>query len=131
MQAGELPRTVREALGPAAARDLVTWLDQRLQRAESITISARVARQKVNVLLLEQVSNLLLADEPTLVSSGEGKWVWRVPVDLTSPARGRVGRVGEVDVDAEYGEIHYDDPLLDRIRMAARRLAQQARASAP
>ncbi len=130
MQTSELPTTVREALGPEAARDLAAWLDKRLQWAESITISARVARQKVNVLLLEQVSNLLLADDPVMISSPEGKWLWRVPVDLTYPGRGRVGRVGQVDVGAEYGEIHYDDALLEQIRTAARQLAQRILASA-
>jgi hypothetical protein len=125
MQRTELPDTVREALGAAAARDLVDWLEQRLSLADSITISARVVRQKVNVLLLEQVSNLLLARDPTLVALPEGKWVWRVPVDLTFPTRGRVGPVGEVDVDAQYGEIRVGETLLERIRSAARQLAQQ------
>ncbi len=129
MQTSELPITVRDALGPAAARDLVAWLDVRLQRVESVNISARVARQKVNVLLLEQVSNLLLADDPALLATSEGKWIWRVPVDLTFPARGRVGRVGQVDVDARYGEIRYDDALLEQIRSAARDLAQHTLSS--
>ena len=127
MQRIELPSTVREALGADAARDLADWLDRRLGFAESVAISDRIARQKVNVLLLEQVSNLLLAGEPTLVSSPEGKWVWRVPVDLTFPSRGRVERVGEVDVDAQYGEIHYDDAILDRIRSAQAVLAPSTR----
>src|SRR5512136_1430158 len=57
-----LPDSVRQALGPEAARDLVVWLDQHLLRAESaqVPVSALMARQKVNVLMLEHVSNLLL-----------------------------------------------------------------------
>ena len=123
----ELPDTVRQALGPAAAHDLAVWLDQRLPHTEDqVPISALVARQKVNVLMLEQVSNLLLADDPKLVQLPDGKWVWRVPVDLTFPSQGRAGRVGELDVDAHYGQVIYSDAVLAEIGNAARRLAKQA-----
>ena len=123
----ELPDTVRQALGPAAAHDLAVWLDQRLPHTEDqVPISALVARQKVNVLMLEQVSNLLLADDPKLVQLPDGKWVWRVPVDLTFPSQGRAGRVGELDVDARYGQVFYSEAILTEIGNAARRLAEQA-----
>jgi acetyltransferase EpsM len=36
-----------------------------------------------------------------------------------------IGCVGEVDVDARYGEVRYDDALLTRIAREAERLAQQ------
>ena len=52
-------------------------------------------------------------------------WVWHVPVDLTFPTHGHVGCVGEVDVDARYGEVRYDDALLARMASEAQRLAQQ------
>jgi hypothetical protein len=79
----------------------------------------------VNVLMLEQVSNLLLAGEPSLVQVPGGGWRWRVPIDLTLPTHGRVGYVGEVDVDARYGGVYYDDTSLTRIASEAQRLAQQ------
>ena len=122
-----LPNSVRQALGPEAARDLVAWLDQHLLRSESaqVPVSALVARQKVNVLMLEHVSNLLLADEPTLTRRPDGKPVWRVPVDLTFPARGRVGRVAEIDVDARYGSVFYDDATLAQVEQTVRQLAEQ------
>jgi hypothetical protein len=127
MEAIGLPETVVEVWGPEAAKDFVNWLEERLRAAQlspQIQISAFVARQQVNVLMLEQVSNLLLAGEPTLMQTERG-WRWRVPVNLTFPAHGWVGCVGEVEVDARYGEIHYDDTLLARIASAAQRLAQQ------
>ena len=127
MQAVGLPKTVVQAWGPEATRDFVAWLEERLRvvRGPSqVQISAFVARQKVNVLMLEQVSNLLLAGEPTLEQTYGGNWRWRVPVDLTFPTHGRVGCVGEVEVDARYGEVHYDDALLARIASEAKRLAQ-------
>ncbi len=50
----ELPQTVRHALGPEAARDLVAWLSEQLFSSGTkgqIQISAFVARQKVNVVM--------------------------------------------------------------------------------
>lgn len=128
VQAVELPETVLQAWGPEVARDFVTWLEERLSvegfppRAQ---ISAFVARQKVNVLVLEQVSNLLLTGEPTLEQTADGSWVWRVPVDLTFPGRGRVGRVGEIEVDAYYGEVRYSEELLAQMADKAQHLAQR------
>ncbi len=123
----KLPDTVLKAWGPEVARDFVAWLEKQWPHLPeaAIPISALVARQKVNVLVLEQVSNLLLADEPALMQLPDGKWIWRVPIDLTFPGRGRVGRIGEVDVDAHYGEVHYSDETLAQITEATRQLAQR------
>lgn len=128
MHTAELPDTVVRAWGVEAATDFANWLEGRLRTAQfspQVQISAFVARQKVNVLMLERVGNLLLSGEPELIQTPDGNWVWRVPVDLTFPSQGRVGRVGEVDVDARYGEVHYDDALLERIAGAAQQLAQE------
>jgi hypothetical protein len=127
MQAFKLPETVVQAWGPEVADAFVTWLEERMHTTSfsQVQVSAFVARQKVNVLMLEQVSNLLLAGEPRLEKVPDGGRVWRVPVDLTFPAHGRVGCVGEVDVDARYGEVRYDDALLTQIAREAERLAQQ------
>jgi len=126
---GVLPPSVRRAWGEVVAQDFVEWLEARLRAAgldPAVRISAFIARQKVNVLMLEQVSNLLLAGEPELRQDANGCWIWRVPVDLTLPSLGRVGRVGEIEVDAQYGEVRYDEGLLSRITEQARRLARQA-----
>lgn len=128
MPTNPLPQTVLQALGQEAAGDLINWLEEHLARvglSPGIQISAFVARQKVNVLLLEQISNLFLADEPVLIQDKDHHWVWRVPVDLTYPAKGRVGRVGEVDVDARYGEVRYSETLLAKMTDKAQQLARQ------
>jgi len=128
MQVSGLPEAVVRAWGPDVTRDFLAWLEEQLRAVQSsskVQISAFVARQKVNVLMLEQVSNLLLAGEPVLEQTSGGHWRWRVPVDLTFPTHGRVGCVGEVEVDARYGEVHYDDALLARIADEVKRLAQQ------
>lgn len=69
----------------------------------SVNVSAKVARRKVNAFLATHLGNLLLAGEPSLTIGN--KIVWRVPVDLTVPNKGRIGKVGEIDVDVESGEV--------------------------
>lgn len=123
-----LPDTVVQAWGEQASQDFIDWLEECvsiIQTAAQVQISAFVAQQKANVLMLEQVSNLLLAGEPVLAHTSEEQWRWRVPIDLTFPAYGRVGKVGEIIVDAHYGNVYYDDALLAQISAAAERLANQ------
>ena len=127
MDTTKLPDRVVAALGQEAAADLVEWIDQRLRASEpspEVQITAREARQKVNVLMLEQVSNLLLADEPTLVETESGRLCWRVPVDLTLPSQGRVGQVGIVDVDTRYGYINFDSETQQLFEQACAHLYQ-------
>ena len=68
-----------------------------------VNTSAVTARRKVNAFLATHVGNLLLAAEPALTMTE--RIVWRVPVDVTDPIDGRLGRVGEVDVDVTSGEL--------------------------
>ncbi|HEY86213.1 MAG TPA: hypothetical protein G4N96_14000, partial [Chloroflexi bacterium] len=86
-----------------------------------INVTAAIARRKVNAFLATHIGNLLLAKEPAFTLGD--RIVWRVPVDLTSPAQGRIGRVGEVDVDIENGEILLNETQLNIIRNDALRLA--------
>lgn len=136
MQTIELPPSVRKALGPEAAQDFAAWLEKLFQTRTPqapnevvVNVTAFSARQKVNVLMLERVSNLLLAGEPTFVSLPNGAHVWRVPIDLTLPGHGRIGRVGEIDVDAQYGELIYDEACLHQIETAAHQMVQQIQPS--
>jgi hypothetical protein len=85
-----------------------------------VNVTAMIARRKVNAFLAANVGNLLLADEPVL-TLGE-RIVWRVPIDLTAPPVGRLGRVGEVDVDVESGELLLDEDQITGIREHAHRL---------
>ncbi len=88
-----------------------------------INISATTARRKVNAFLATHVGNLLLANEPALTLMK--RIVWRVPVDLTSPRLGRIGRVGEIDVDVESGELLLDHEQIHLIETNAQRLASR------
>ena len=123
----ELPQSVQRALGKEAAQDLVRWLTNQLTLSR-VHVSAVSARRKVNVFVLERVSNLFLANEPTLIQREDGNWVWLVPVDFTLPWIGRVGSVGELEVDARNGEIYYTQALLDEMADKAEALAEQVEA---
>lgn len=92
-----------------------------IRLSAEINVTAPIARRKVNAFLATHVGNLLLADEPSL-TVGE-RIVWRVPVDLTCPPEGRLGRVGEIDVDVETGELLLDEVQIEAIKRHARRLA--------
>ncbi len=82
-----------------------------------MNVGAATARRRVNAFLATHVGNLLLANEPVLVLADH--IVWRVPVDLTAPSMGRLGRVGEVDVDVESGELLLDDSQIEGMRHRA------------
>jgi hypothetical protein len=69
----------------------------------SVTVTAAAARRKVNAYLASNLGNLLLSGEPALTITD--RIVWRVPVDVTDPIDGRIGHIGDVDVDAENGEL--------------------------
>lgn len=85
-----------------------------------VNVTAAIARRKVNAFLATYLGNLLLAGEPVL-TLGEHV-AWRVPVDLTAPPVGRLGRVGEVDVDIESGEVFLDERRIAEIRERAHHL---------
>jgi hypothetical protein len=89
-----------------------------------VNITPYVARQKVNVFLLLELSTQLRAGTPEL-RVGE-RLCWSVPVELTSPARGVVGRVGELLVDVETGEVLADSATVQRIAADAEDLARRS-----
>ena len=99
-----------------------TQVDINIHVSVSINITPFVARQKVNVLLLDKVGTGLLSDPPTLVAT-EGHLRWRVPVILALPGRGRLGQVGTIDVDVQTGEVLADDLLISDITHHANQLA--------
>jgi hypothetical protein len=87
-----------------------------------VKISAAVARRVVNRFLLDEVSYLMGAEQPSLAETG--RLVWRVPVSLTSPERGILGQVGAIDVDAETGELLLSERTITEITNHARNLAE-------
>jgi hypothetical protein len=96
----------------------------RIEITAQANITPFVARQKVTQLVVTEISSQLRGDTPDL-NVGD-RLCWSVPVVLTSPARGTVGRVGEIRVDAETGEVLADAEDLRRIADHAERLAQRS-----
>jgi hypothetical protein len=97
-------------------------LDVTITVHATIAVNADTARRKVTGWLVSEVGNLLVGGDPALVIADRA--VWRVPVLLTSPARGTIDSIGTVDVDAETSEILFDNELsqelIERGRQTAR-----------
>ncbi len=88
---------------------------------DKVNVTPFIARQKVNVFLLDKAGTGLLSGSPGLAIIGE-RLCWRIPVTLALPGLGRVGKVSSVDVDAQTGEVHADGALIDDIIRRANRL---------
>jgi len=89
-----------------------------------VNVTAFTAQQKVSGFVLSEVSNLMHGDKPVLVV-GE-RLYWRVPVILSMPPDGDLGQVGEIDVDAESGEMQVTQALIGEIRERAQALADRS-----
>lgn len=81
-----------------------------IRQTIDIRVTPEEARRKVNRWVLDSVSYMMHAETPTMVIDECA--VWRVPVVLTASHAGRVGVVGEIDVDASTRRIDAD---VDRI----------------
>ncbi|MEZ4707056.1 MAG: hypothetical protein R3A44_07625 [Caldilineaceae bacterium] len=68
-----------------------------------IQVTAEEARRMVKRWLIDEISYLMTAAEPTLVLGQRA--IWRVPAILTAPHVGHVGSAGCVEVDVETGKI--------------------------
>jgi hypothetical protein len=90
-----------------------------------VNITGFTARQKISGYVGDRISHLMGGDEPTLLLAQE-RLVWRVPVILTSPARGTVGIVGTVDVDARTGSLLIAPDFEEQVQDRAQALAQTA-----
>jgi hypothetical protein len=96
----------------------------RIELTTQANVTAFVARQKVTQFVVTEISTQLRGEAPDLHVSD--RLCWSVPVVLTSPVRGVIGRVGEIRVDAETGEVLADADTVRRITDDAERLAQRS-----
>jgi len=99
-------------------------VDIKIKMTAHANITAFVARQKVTQFVISEISNQLCGDTPDL-NVGE-RLCWSVPVVLTSPVKGIIGRVGEIPVDANTGEVLADADTVERIIINAEHLAQRS-----
>jgi hypothetical protein len=96
----------------------------RIDVTAPVNITPFVARQKVSQFVIREISSQLRGDSPDL--NVGTRLCWSVPVVLTSPARGVIGRVGKILVDADTGELLADADSVQRIAEHAERLAQRS-----
>ena len=70
--------------------------------------------------LANEVGNLLMAVDPQLV----GHNTWRMSIQLGNAVRGLLGEVGTISVNAETGEVDFDEEERTRVKSNARRLTR-------
>jgi hypothetical protein len=96
----------------------------RIELTAQVNITPFVARQQVTGFVKLQISDQMHGEQPELVVGD--RLCWSVPVVLTSPRRGVVGKVGEILVDATTGELLVDTDTIQRMSDDADRLAQRS-----
>lgn len=123
---------VQQRGGPAAAPGIALEKMRLPEAAEvrlhlevtaKLNVTDEVARRRVTAFVIRKVGNLLGTDRPYLMIND--RWYWVVPVVLTFPEVGPVGRVGEVRVDAQTGEILADHNDVDNLQRNALSLAER------
>lgn len=77
----------------------------RIEVSSEFNISSYVAKQQANRFLAMNVGNLLYAGEPELLLGQ--KLQWRVPVLYALPKVGKLGKVGEVLVNVDTGDVTF------------------------
>jgi len=70
-------------------------------------VDVGAARRKANRWLIENVGNMVMADQASLVRAGE-RALWRFDAFVTAHSHAPWGPIGQVDVDAATGEVLAD-----------------------
>ena len=96
----------------------------RIELTAQANITPFVAQQKVTGFVILEISDRMRGDQPELVVGD--RLCWSVPVVLTSPIRGVVGKVGEILVDAMTGELLVEKDTVQRMSDDADRLAERS-----
>lgn len=97
----------------------------KLNQTIEINISADRAQQQANQFVHLEISTQVHAGTPILVVSPDGTSLWRVPIHLTLPAFGDVGRVGFLHVDPQTGEMDTSPMILAPLAQTADVLADR------
>lgn len=100
-------------------------LTLKLNQTIEINVSADRAQRQANQFVHLVISTQLHAGTPMLVVSPDGTSLWRVPIQLTLPAYGDVGRVGFLHVNPQTGEMDTSPLILASLVQAADVLADR------
>ena len=95
----------------------------RIELTAQANITPFVARQKVTGFVILEISDRMCGGQPELVVGD--RLCWSVPVVLSSPTRGVIGKVGEILVDATTGELLVERDTVQRMSDDADRLAER------
>lgn len=90
----------------------------------TLGITAEQAKRKLTRFLMDEVSLLIHPYGPLLVVVNQNAIFWRFPLIFSMGLRGKLGQVGEIDVDARSGDLLFNDTLLTEIKAHAHILAQ-------
>jgi len=96
-----------------------------IQIEAELNVSDLMAQRKVTGYLIDHVSDHLSGETPALVVDQE-RLLWRVPVALYLTSRGKVGQVGEIDVDGQSGQLLITQTLLEELKARANELATRS-----
>jgi hypothetical protein len=90
----------------------------------TIGITAEQAKRKLTHFLMDEVSLLISPQAPLLVIADKNAIFWRFPIIFSMGHRGKLGQVGEIDVDACNGELLITHDLVEEIKTHAYILAK-------
>ncbi len=99
--------------------------DQRVQVVVNIhaeVLDPELARRKANGWLLENVGNLLGAENPELLLGDHLLWRYDVTLgrpNLEQPGSGDLFRIGQITLDAITGEIQHPTTLIELLQANA------------
>ncbi|MBN1887196.1 MAG: hypothetical protein JW850_04380 [Thermoflexales bacterium] len=85
-------------------------------------LDERSARRQANRWLGENVGNMVLADQPVLLTLPSRNKVWRFGAFVTSLSHEPFGPIGYVDIDAETGDILANAQLAEEMAQRGERL---------
>lgn len=75
-------------------------------------IDKRTARRRATGWLMDHVGNLVGADDGMLVQK-DNRWIWQFNAYLTSLSQARRGPIGQVELDADTGELLTDQSTVE------------------
>lgn len=97
------PVTISDLTPPAGSRVIF-----QVAVSADFNVSAEVARQRANRFLIMNLGDQLYAGTPELVI-GE-QLSWRVPVHLALSRGGYLGKIGDLRIDAQTGDLEVEAP---------------------
>ena len=102
-------------LPPTAVQEVADFTHFLFRKHVRLAVNEHAACRKANRWLVEQVGNMVMADQPLLTQSGD-RPVWRFGAFVTSLFHAPRGPIGHLDVDATTGNVLADDCAAEEMR---------------